>query len=379
MMIYLDNAATTFPKPKEVYSEVWRCITEYCGNPGRSGHTLSVAAQRIVYDLRVKLAECFGNSNVENTVFTLNATHALNIAIRGILRSGDHVIMSNIEHNSVRRPVIASGCDYDIFNAAAETEDILREIESLITPKTTLIVSTHSSNISPIRNPIRSIGELCRKHKIRFIVDAAQSAGIYPISMRESNIDALCLAGHKGLYGIQGAGVVIFSDRYKASGARKLCEFAVGGNGVSAHEPGMPEFLPERFEAGTLPTPALAGMLAGIKAVESIGIDSIREHEASLYRRARERLCNDNRIKVYCPVPNYSQILLFNAIGISPMRIADELDREGICVRAGFHCAPLAHKALETGEYGAVRVSFGAFNTAEETDIFCDKLNRILK
>lgn len=378
-MIYLDNAATTFPKPDSVYREVWRCMTEYCGNPGRSGHAMSVAAQRTVYDLRVKLCESFCADSVENVVFTLNTTYALNIAIKGMIREGDHVIISNIEHNSVRRPVIESGCDYDTFDSFAPTERIIEEIRSLITPRTTLIVCTHASNICPVKNPIRSIGELCRSRNIRFIVDAAQSAGVYPIRMKEYGIDALCIPGHKGLYGIQGAAAVIFSDRYKGENARKLRTFAAGGNGVAAGEGYMPLFLPERFEAGTLPTPAIAGMLAGIKEVERIGTEQIYEHESALYRRMREKLCNDKRIEVYCPRLNYSQILLFNVIGSSPTVIAQELDREGICVRAGFHCAPTAHRALNTGSKGAVRVSFGAFNTAEEVDIFCDVLNRIIK
>lgn len=378
-MIYLDNAATTFPKPDSVYSEVRRCMTEYCGNPGRSGHALSLAAQKTVHGLREKLCETFNAGSTENVVFTLNTTYALNMAIKGSVRAGDHVIISNLEHNSVLRPVTDSGCDYDTFDSFGDTDSILRQIESLITPRTTHVICTHGSNICPVRNPIRSVGELCRRRRLRFIVDAAQTAGLYPIDTREWNIDALCLAGHKGLYGIQGVGAVIFSDRYKGENAGKLRTFATGGNGVLADERYMPRFLPERFEAGTLPTPAIAGMLAGIEEIEAIGIEHIREHEALLYRRMRERLCNDKRIEVYCPLPNYSQILLFNVIGSSPARIADELDREGICVRAGFHCAPTAHKALNTGSRGAVRVSFGAFNTAEEVDIFCDVLNRIIK
>ncbi len=377
-MIYLDNAATTWPKPENVYREVSRCMTDYCGNPGRGGHTMSAAAGRAVYDCRCLAAELF-SAEPENAVFTLNTTYALNMAIKGIARTGDHIIISNMEHNSVLRPVIATGCDYDVFDAAAAPERIVCDIISKLTPRTRMIVCTHRSNICPIRLPIKAIGELCRARGLCFIVDTAQSAGVYPVDMRECHIDALCFAGHKSLYGIQGAGGVIFSSRYKGEAARKLHTLVEGGSGIASLEEYMPSLLPERLESGTLPTPAIAGLAAGIRAITEVGIPRIREHGISLYRRVRERLCNHNRIEVYCPDIGYGETLLFNVRGMPSTEVADKLDREGICVRAGFHCAPLAHKALGTGESGAVRVSFGAFNTAEEADIFCDVLNKIIK
>lgn len=377
-MIYLDNAATTYPKPEGVYREVSRCMTDYCGNPGRGGHSLSLAAGRAVYDCRCLVAELF-SAEPENVIFTLNTTYALNMAIKGIVREGDHIIISNMEHNSVLRPVIATGCDYDIFDASKDTERILLEIASKLTPRTRMIVCTHRSNICPIRLPIKAIGQLCRKRGICFIVDAAQSAGVYPIDMRECCIDALCFAGHKSLYGIQGVGGVAFSNRYKGESARKLHTLVEGGSGIASLEEYMPSLLPERLEAGTLPTPAIAGLSQGIKAITEVGITHIREHEITLYRRMRERLCNHEFIQVYCRDIGYGETMLFNVEGMPSTTVADKLDREGICVRAGFHCAPLAHKHLGTGDSGAVRVSFGAFNTAEEVDIFCDVLNKIIK
>ena len=377
-MIYLDNGATTYPKPESVYREVSRCMTDYCGNPGRGGHYMSAAAGRAVYDCRCLVAELF-SAEPENVVFTLNTTYALNMAIKSVTRTGDHILISNMEHNSVLRPVIAIGCDFDVFNAADSTERVLRDITSKLTPRTRAIVCTHRSNICSIRLPVKAIGELCRNRGLIFIVDAAQSAGVYPIDMRDCHIDALCFAGHKSLYGIQGAGGVIFSSRYKGEAARKLHTLVEGGSGIASLEEYMPALLPERLEAGTLPTPAIAGLSQGIRAITEVGINHIREHEISLYRRTRERLSNHDRIEVYCPEIGYGETILFNIENMSSTMVADKLDREGICVRAGFHCAPLAHKHLGTGDSGAVRVSFGAFNTAEEVDIFCDVLNRIIK
>ncbi len=377
-MIYFDNAATTHPKPKSVYRTVYECMEKQCGNPGRGGHAMSLSAGRIVYDCRLELAELF-SAKPENVVFTLNTTYGLNMAIKGIVRNGDHILISNMEHNAVLRPVIASGCDYDVFDAMGAIDRVLCDIISKLTSRTRMIVCTHKSNICPMRLPIKAIGELCRQRGVYFIVDAAQSAGVYPIDIKEYGIDALCFAGHKGLYGIQGVGGVIFSDRYSGESARKLRTLVEGGSGVASLEEYMPPFLPERLEAGTLPTPSIAGLLTGIKAIRQTGIGHIRDHEATLYRRMRERLCNHNKIHVYCSNIGYGETLLFNVDGMSSTTVADKLDQNGICVRAGFHCAPLAHKQLNTGENGAVRVSFGAFNTAEEVDIFCDVLNRIIK
>ncbi len=340
---------------------------------------MSLAAEKTVYECRCELAEMFGAKNIENVVFTMNTTYALNMAIKSLLRPGDHVLISNIEHNSVLRPIIASDCDYDVFDSYGSTDKVLCDIRSKLTPRTRLLVCTHQSNICPIQNPVKSIGALCRHNGICFIVDGAQSAGICPINIKESGIDALCIAGHKGLFGIQGCGAVIFSDRFKGEMARKLRTFAEGGNGVDSLEGHMPALLPERLEAGTLPTPAIAGLLEGIRTVKKLGLNHIREHEQTLYRRLRERLCNDERIEVYCPHVNYGQTLLFNLKGISSVRVADYLDGEGVCVRAGFHCCPLGHKLLKTGRDGAVRVSFGAFNTLKEVDRFCDILSTMNK
>lgn len=378
-LIYFDNAATTFPKPNRVYKEVAKCIEEYCGNPGRSGHILSLRSAKTVYECRAALAEFFNLSEPENIVFTLNTTYALNIAIKALLKEKDHVIISNIEHNSVYRPIVASGCKFDVFNSYAPREKLLAEINAKIRPNTKLIVCTHSSNISPLRNPISSIGALAKRKGIYFIVDAAQSAGIYPIDIKASNIDALCIPGHKALYGTQGCGAVLFSSKFSGEKAQRLKCLAEGGNGVNSLESFMPDRLPERIEAGTLPTPAIAGLLAGIKTINDIGIDNIREHENIVYRKIRDDLGNNKSIKLYCPEFAKGNTLLFNVKGRSSAEIADELDKEGVCVRSGFHCSPLAHSLLKTGENGALRISFSGFNTLEEAHRFTDILNVIIK
>ncbi|MBR5516083.1 MAG: aminotransferase class V-fold PLP-dependent enzyme [Clostridia bacterium] len=375
-LIYFDNAATTFPKPETVFRGVRKCMEEYCGNPGRSGHFLSFAAAKAVYDCRIELAECFNLSEPENIVFTLNTTYALNMAIKGLLSENDHVIISNIEHNSVYRTVIATGCKYDIFNSYQTRDKIITEISQKIKPNTRVIICNHASNICPLRNPISSIGDLAKKKGIYFIVDAAQSAGIYPIDMKEANIDALCIPGHKGLYGIQGCGAVLFSSKFRGEKAKRIKCLTEGGNGVNSLESFMPPTLPERLETGTLPTPAIAGLLAGIKTVNSIGIDNIREHENMIYARLRENLRNFKGLKLYCPEFTKGNILLFNFNSMTSVQLADELDREGVCVRAGFHCSPLAHSLLKTGKSGALRISLGGFNSMEEADKFTDILKK---
>lgn len=378
MLIYFDNAATSYPKPARVYTAVRECMESYCGNPGRSGHRLSLESSKTVYRCRESLAELFSLSTPENTVLTMNTTYALNIAINALLRKGDHVLISNIEHNSVYRPILYSGCKYDIFNSLAPKNEVLTEIKSKLTPKTRLIVCAHISNISPIQNPIYEIGSIAKNRNISFIVDAAQSAGVYPIDMEKAGISALCIPGHKALYGIQGCGAVLFSSRFKGK-EEYLYPLITGGNGTNSLEGKMPGFLPERFEAGTLPTPSVAGLCAALEVIKETGIDTIRLHEQSLYRRAREQLGNMKNVRLYCKEFSKGQTLLFNVRGHSSTEMTELLDKEGICVRGGFHCSPLAHKLLKTGEDGAVRISFGAFNTLEEVDLFCSKLYGIIK
>lgn len=381
MIYYLDNAATTFPKPKSVYSEVSRCISEYCGNPGRSSHSLSMSAARKIYECRCLVADMFGASDPENVIFTLNTTYALNMAIKGLVNKGDHVLISDLEHNAVLRPIHKlreeGYIEYDVFPSLVNSTRrsptlICAKIASLLKKNTRMVVCTQSSNICSASMPIAEIGEFCRKRGIYFVVDAAQSAGHKKIDVERMNISALCAPSHKGLYGIQGGGLIILG---KDVSLNTLIE---GGNGVNSLEAYMPDFSPERYESGTLSTPTIAGLCEGLRTVNSIGINTIANMEAELFLSARENLGNINGINLYAP-SFVGPVLLFNKDGFSSEELARELDKSGICVRGGFHCSALGHKTLLTPEHGAVRISFGIFNTKNDIDSLAIALNKLKK
>ncbi len=377
-MIYLDNAATTFPKPSAVSAEVFRCMTEYCGNPGRSGHTLSLAAAKKVFECRLYLSELLGIGDPSRIVFTLNTTHALNLIIKGLLKKGDHVIISDLEHNSVLRPIKRLADEGIIEYSIFSTGSIDRHNPSLICAaiarkkkkNTRAVICTHSSNICSITLPLSEIGAFCHRNGLLFIVDAAQSAGHMRIDMDKMNIDALCAPSHKGLYGPQGAGIAAIRD------GLLLDTLIEGGNGINSKDPFMPDFSPDRYEAGTLPTPAIAGLCEGVRYIKNIGIDAIHDYECELFRRARQELSNIKNVEIYKP-EHIGSTLLFNKKGFLSEAVANHLNESGICVRGGFHCAPLAHKALGTPEGGAVRISFGIFNKKAEVDALARALNML--
>lgn len=369
-MIYFDNAATTFQKPPSVMREMMRCMREYCGNPGRSGHKISMRAAEAIYDCRMNMAKFFGISKPENVIFTMNTTHAINLALGGILRRRDHVLISNLEHNSVARPVTAFAekgiITYGIFNALCSDDETIRNIEEKITPYTRVIVTLHASNICPHILPTAKIGALCKKHGIIYIVDAAQSAGIYDINIKENNISVLCVPGHKGLYGPQGSGAAIFADDFDFS---LLAPTVFGGNGMNSAEMDMGHDTPESYEAGTPATQCIVGLGEGLKFVRAKTTAAIREHENAIYRRARDGLLAIPDVRVFLPSAEEGSIVLFNSERRNASAIAAELAERGICTRAGMHCSPFAHKTLGTGG-DAVRASFSVFNTLDEADRF---------
>lgn len=372
-MIYLDNAATTFPKPASVISEMRRCARSYCGNPGRGSHALSRASAQVIYRCREALAQFFGLEQPENVIFTMNTTYALNMVIRGALQVGDHVLISDMEHNAVYRPVWdlaqKKQITYDVFPTFSAkkdrtTEEILKAIENCITPRTKMLICSHASNICSAVQPIAEIGALCHKHGITFVVDGAQSAGILPIDMQRMQIDALCVPGHKGLYGVQGTGALLMRT------ALPLTPLIYGGNGIRSLEPFMPDFPPERYESGTLPTPAIAALGEGIKFINTVTSEAIRTHEEGLYRRLREILGNMPHITMYVP-HHVGSVLSFTHETIPADDLARYLDeRRGICVRSGFHCAALAHRTLQTPAEGSVRVSFSYFTRPDDIEQF---------
>jgi len=382
--IYLDNAATSFPKPPSVLRAVKHAICDCGGNPGRGSHRLAKAASELLYTCRKEIAELIRLEDPTRVIFTQNTTAALNTAIKGFLRPGDQVLISDLEHNAVRRPILSmerhAGITYRIFPTEELSSGNVNAKEILDryrTPKTRAIICTHASNICGRSLPIREIGTYCRENGLLLIVDGAQSLGRLDIDMQEMGITALCAPGHKGLYGPQGSGFLALSDHLTEKDLPvPLLE---GGSGYDSFLPTMPALPPERYEAGTVSTPAIAGLTEGIRFVRSIGLTAIREKENSLFLLARNLLSDIPKVTVYAP-HDIGAVLSFSVKDRSSEEIAALLDQNGICVRAGFHCAPLAHRTLNTPEdNGTVRLGLGYFNTAEEVRKTADRLNRLLK
>lgn len=367
MLIYLDNAATTYPKPESVYQAAEKAMREGGGNPGRGLHPLALKSTEIVYRTREKVADLFGG-NPERVVFTPNATGALNLAIKGLARPGSHILISDIEHNSVLRPVVSlaeQGVRYSIFSSSGSDQDILASIERNLHPSTCLLVACHRSNVAPITLPIEKIGKLCASKGIYFIVDASQSAGSVEISMDRMNIDVLCAPGHKGLFGLMGSGFALFGRHIRAEKIKTIWE---GGSGIDSRLQVMPNVLPERLEAGTLAVPAIASLGAGIDYVRLRSIQEIAAYENKLLLELYDRLSEIRKVQLYCrSKEKEGTTLLFNVDGIDAEQVAMLLAKQHICVRSGLHCSPLAHQSLGTPG-GAVRVSLSPFNKREDLD-----------
>ncbi len=366
-MIYYDNAATTYPKPPEVISAVSDFIRNSGGNPGRGGHFLSLRAAETVYGCRKKLAALFGVPDPARVCFTGGATDSLNRVILGFIGRCDHVVCSDIEHNSVRRPLIASGAEVSEFDAFADEKSMLEEIDSLIKRNTKAVICTYASNVFPLVLPVTKIGALCKKRGVAFIVDGAQAAGVYGIDMVKQNIDILCLPAHKGLYGVAGCGATVFGPSFDPSGIKTVI---TGGSGVNSFDAGMPDELPERFEAGTLPTVGIVALSAGADFVMKRGVSEISAHEQTVQKRIYDNLKDDERIRFY----RYAKgtLLLFNVEGKTPDQTSRLFNGYGVCCRAGYHCSPGAHKKTATVNTGAVRISFSVYNGIKQADRFSE-------
>ena len=379
-MIYFDNAATTYPKPKEVRNALLQGL-EAGGNPGRSSHALSRKAAELVYATREKLAALFGGEP-EGVVFTQSATHALNLAIKGLVPGGTHVLLSEMEHNATLRPTVAlaekNGVRYDFFRVRGRTPtdmgSILADIKAKLKPDTAAIILCHRSNVLPLTLPLAPIGALAKEKGIAFIVDASQSAGSCPIHMDKCHITALCAPAHKGLYGVRGCGFAIFHKSLDPSSVATLIE---GGSGNDSKSPRMPSLLPERLEAGTLGVEVIAALGSGIDFLLREGIDTIAEKEYYLTSRLKENLFAIPRCRLYMPREKASSLLLFNMAGKDPTEVAEYLDRSGFALREGLHCAPLAHRLIGTEETGALRASLGYFNTPDQVDALSYALLRM--
>lgn len=376
-IVYLDNAATSHPKPECVYRAAERCMRYECGNPGRGAHPLSLAAANGIYSCREKICMLFGASSGEDVAFFSSDTAALNAIIKCTLKSGDNLLISEAEHNSVRRPALSlkrCGVDVRTYRAFCSEDETMSDIASKVDCRTKMICAVHQSNICPLTLPVKKIGEFCRRRGILFLVDIAQSAGHTEVDMRSLCADALCAPGHKGLFGLQGTGFAVLSENMKKAllSAPTLIE---GGSGINSRDEAMPSVFPERLEAGTLNTPGIFALGAGIDYINNVGIGAIEAHERELFLLARDMLLNSRGIKLYMSEYKSGSILLFNKVKRDCEEVAAALADEGICVRAGLHCAPTAHDALGSG--GAVRVSVGAFNTKRDIERFALALAKI--
>ncbi len=372
-MIYFDNAATSWPKPPGVVEAMTRFMDNVGANPGRSGHHLSVEAGRIVYEARELVAELFNVADPLRVVFGANVTEALNLALKGYLRAGDHVVTSSMEHNSVMRPLraLAAGARGEAIELTVvpcSKEGFLdpSELETAIRPNTALIVLNHGSNVCGSLLPVREAGAMARQQGCLLLVDVAQTAGAYPIDMTRDNIDLLAFTGHKALGGPMGTGGLIIGDRVSLS---RLSPIKQGGTGSHSEWEEQPDFLPDMYESGTVNAVGLAGLAAGVHWVRQRGVEAIRQHEIELTQRLIDGLQEIPGVSVYggLDATRQAATISFNVAGLGPSEVGLRLDDEyGIMCRVGLHCAPAAHRTLGTFPAGTVRFGLSAFSTSDQ-------------
>ena len=379
-MIYLDNAATSFPKPDSVTASMYNAARCFGANPGRGGHRLSMKAGERVFACREKLAEHFGCES-ERVAFTNNCTTALNTAIKGLLREGDHVVISSLEHNSVLRPVHKlAGRGIITYSVARvnplDDNETLRSFALHVRENTRAVICTHVSNVFGTVLPVDKLCAFCKARGILFILDAAQSAGSHSISLKGQGIDIMCIPGHKGLLGPMGTGAILFGD------GTEIGELTEGGTGSHSLSESQPDVYPDRLESGTVNMPGIAGLYEGIRAVERFGGErAVLEKESELIRLLREDLSVIPSVSVYTEMQGgkSSNVLSFNLGDLHSEMVSSMLDKDGIAVRAGYHCSYLAHKSYGTGEKGCVRVSTGIFNSKKDIKNLVFSLNKIAK
>ena len=365
-MIYLDNAATTVHKPPCVAEAVVNAMGNL-GNSGRGVHGTSLTASRVIYDTRAALAALFNASSPARVAFTSNSTEALNTAIFGLFTAGDHVLSTDLEHNSVLRPLYLlqqQGVAVDFIPADPQGQIHYEDFEKLLRPNTRAIVCTHASNLTGDTLDIARIGKFAHEHGLLFVVDASQTAGALPIDMKQMHIDVLCFTGHKSLMGPQGTGGLCVAEGVEIRPLKS------GGTGVQTYLPHQPVEMPTNLEAGTLNGHGIAGLGASLKFINSVGIEAIHNHEMMLMQRFYEGVRNLEGVTIYGDFTrDRAPIVTLNIGDIPSGEVADILSGEfSIATRAGAHCAPRLHTALGTVEQGAVRFSFGYYNTAEDVD-----------
>ncbi|HAR96675.1 MAG TPA: cysteine desulfurase [Deltaproteobacteria bacterium] len=379
-MIYLDNAATSWPRPENVYQAMDRFLREKGGNPGHGSHSLAAAAKETIDDTRMRVARFINAPEVERVVFTMNCTHSLNMGLKGLLRPGDHLITSRLEHNAVVRPLRkleTQGVAITRLAPSPETGVVsVADLEQAITPQTRLITMIHVSNVNGVIQPIEEYGAIARKHNVPFMVDAAQSAGHYPIDVQAGNIDLLAFSAHKGTYGPPGVGVLYIGEKVNPE---TMCE---GGTGVFSESDEQPEALPYRYESGTQNAVGICGLGAGIEFILTTGRENIASHEHALLNRMIEGLSHLRGVVLYRAVDTDRQaaVISCNINGYEPGEVGVILDQAfDIKVRAGLHCTPEAHRCIGTFPKGTVRLSPGYFNTEEEIDLTIKAISSIAK
>ena len=379
--IYLDNASTTFPKAPNVANAMSDYLTNYGININRGSYSLAYDVEDIIYTTRQRLNTLFNGHDPSHVTFTQNVTMSLNMVIKGLLKAGDHILVSSMEHNAVMRPLtqqLDKGITFDIIPCDVTGSIQLESIETLIRPNTVAMIINHASNVCGTVQPIESIGAICKAHNLHFILDAAQTAGVIPIDVKACHINALCFTGHKGLLGPQGIGGIILTKEI----AQILTPLIAGGTGSFSHLETMPTHMPDAFEAGTLNLPGIIGLNEGLSYIESVGMKNIHNHELTLTKTFLEGLRSITGINIIGKqdIQDRTAVVSITIDGMDPASIAYELESTyHIMTRVGLHCAPRAHQTLGTYPEGTVRFSFGYANTLEEVDMALSALHTILK
>ena len=382
--IYFDNGSTSFPKPACVPEAAFQYMTACGSNISRGGYAGSYSAEELVFQTRERLCALFHGEDARCVVFTPNITTSLNLLLKGFLHPGDHILVSSMEHNAVMRPLRQleqTGVSFSRIPCRPDGTLILDAMENLLQENTKAVVCLHASNVCGTLLPIDKIGAFCQAHHLRFFLDSAQTAGVFPIDMQENQIDAVAFTGHKGLLGPQGTGGIVMRETL----SHELTPLLSGGTGSMSHTEFMPDFLPDRFEPGTLNLPGIAGLHAALGFLEETGLNTIRAHELSLTKRFLEGLtpmAEDGRIRIIglTGTENRTGVVSVQTPGHDLAEIAADLDtRFGIATRVGLHCAPSAHQTLGTFPTGTIRFSFGFFNTAEDIDCAVRALDQLTK
>ena len=380
-MVYFDNAATTYPKPESVISAVTNAMRVYGANPGRAGHSMAYSTSELIYETRKNACEMFGSDDPAKVIFTPNCTFALNCAIKGLAKKNTHFIISSLEHNAVVRPLEAlkskGMCDYSVAKVERYDGETYMNFERLIRDNTVAVVCTGASNVFGKMPPLKGISALCKKNGLKLIVDGAQISGIFDINCKRDGVDILCIAAHKGLYAPMASGMMIIN------GDISLETVVEGGTGSYSAISTQPQNLPDKFESGTLSVPLIAGINAGMKFVNKEGVNSIRSHEASYVKKISNGLKSMKNVITYTdldsPYESFAPLISFNIVGKNSEETGVLLNKKGIAVRSGLHCAVLAHRTYGTDETGTVRIAPSFFTNINDVNLLLNSVFEIAK